>query len=274
VLLTGQFGNMSLSYEGGELLAELVASGHWMQWARTAASLLVGPRRARLRAVTAASFAPWLPPFLWQFLMRKFRGYSFEIGRYTALDQARLRELDLQARAQAHGLDFTYRPWKDGVAMRLWVLGRVDLGNYVKGTLGGWGIDMRDPTADRRLIEFCLSVPTNEFWRNGVRRALARRALADRLPAEVLGATRKGLQAIDWHDGLTAARPQLVEEVSRLEEIAPANRALDLARMRKLVEHWPSEGWHRPEVIDAYRLALLRGVSTGNFIRRASGANA
>jgi asparagine synthase (glutamine-hydrolysing) len=273
VLLTGQFGNMSLSYDGGELLAELVRAGRWMQWGRTAASI-VRARHRRLRGVMAASFAPWLPPSLWRWFARTFQDQNYEINRYTAIDPARLAQLDLPARARARGLDFSYRPWKDGVAMRLWVLGRMDLGNYTKGALGGWGLDMRDPTADRRLVEFCLSVPTEEFYKNGIARALAARALADRLPAEVLGARAKGLQAIDWHEGLTAVRLQLAEEISRLEQLAPANRALDLKRMRGLVENWPSEGWHRPEVIAAYRLALLRGISTGHFIRRASGANA
>jgi asparagine synthase (glutamine-hydrolysing) len=149
----------------------------------------------------------------------------------------------------------------------------VDLGNYVKGTLGGWGIDMRDPTADRRLVEFCLSVPTHEFHRGGVARSLARRALGDRLPAEVLGAKQRGLQAIDWHEALTVSRPQIAEEMSRLAQIAPVARALDIARMSGLVENWPTGGWHQMEVIECYRLALLRGISTGHFIRRACGAN-
>jgi asparagine synthase (glutamine-hydrolysing) len=273
VLLTGQLGNMTLSYDGGELLAELVRARQWMQWGRAAAAI-VRARHRRLRGVMAASVGPWLPPRLWLWFTRIFHGYNYEINRYSAIDPARLAELDLPARARARGFDFSQRPRKDGVAIRLRLLCRMDLGNYTLGTLGGWGLDMRDPTADRRLVEFCLSVPTEEFYKNGVPRALAKRALADRLPAEVLGAKARGLQAIDWHEGLTAARPQLAEEISRLEQIAPAERALDLKRMRRLVENWPSEGWHRPEVSQAYRVALLRGISTGHFIRRASGANA
>jgi hypothetical protein len=30
------------------------------------------------------------------------------------------------------------------------------------------------------------------------------------------------------------------------------------------------EGWHRQEVMEPYRLALLRGISTGHSMRRAS----
>jgi asparagine synthase (glutamine-hydrolysing) len=272
VLLTGQLGNMSVSYDGGELLAELVGAGQWIQWARTAATLM--RTHSRLRHVMVASFGPWLPKRIWRWLKQTFSAHCYDIARYAAINPTRLLELDLEARAHTHGLDFSYQPWKDGVAMRLWMLNRVDMGNYVKGTLGGWGIDMRDPTADRRLVEFCLSVPTREFYRDGVARSLARRALRDRVPAEVLEAKHKGLQAVDWHEGLTVSRPQIAEEVSCLAQIAPVARALDIARMNGLVENWPTGGWHRAEVAEPYRLALLRGISTGHFIRRACGANA
>ncbi len=158
--------------------------------------------------------------------------------------------------------------------MRLWALRRVDSGNYNKGALGGWGIDVRDPTGDRRLIEFCLSVPTEQFFHDGVPRALARAALADRLPPEVLKEKRRGLGSVDWHEGLTAARPQVLDEISRLEQTEPAARALDLPRMRRLAENWPTRGWEREDTIQQYRLALMRGIAVGHFLRRASGGNA
>jgi asparagine synthase (glutamine-hydrolysing) len=137
------------------------------------------------------------------------------------------------------------------------------LGITRKGTLADGGIDVRDPTADRRLIEFCLSVPTEQFFRNGVPRALARAALADRVPAEVLNERRRGLQAVDWHEGMTAARSQILEEIARLEQNGPAVRALDLPHMRRLAENWPAQGWHREDIVEQYRLALLRGISVG-----------
>jgi len=273
VLLTGCMGNTTISYDGSELLAELMRSRQWTNWARNVAAI-VRSRHWRLRGALSATFAPWLPPLLWQMLRRMVDGQSLDIRKYSAIHPLRLAELDLMSRARAHGLDFSYRPWKDGIAMRLWALRRVDPGNYHKGALGGWGIDVRDPTADRRLIEFCLSVPTDQFFHDGVPRALARAALADWLPPEVLKEKRRGLGSVDWHEGLTAARPQVLDEISRLEQTAPAARALDLARMRRLAENWPTGGWEREEIIQPYRLALLRGIAVGHFLRRASGGNA
>ncbi len=89
------------------------------------------------------------------------------------------------------------------------MLRRVDLGNYHAGILGGWGVDQRDPTADRRLVEFCLNVPPEQNLVNGETKALARRAFAGRLPQDVIASRGKGYQAVDWHEGLTAARDSL-----------------------------------------------------------------
>jgi asparagine synthase (glutamine-hydrolysing) len=97
--------------------------------------------------------------------------------------------------------------------------------------------------------------------------------LADRLPRSVLDERRKGYQTADWHEGLTSARVSIEEEVSRLAECGPAAQTLDIGRLRALVENWPSSGWERSETSNAYRLALLRGVSAGHFLRKASGAN-
>jgi asparagine synthase (glutamine-hydrolysing) len=273
VLLTGGMGNITFSYTGNELLPELIRSGQWLKWVH-AVSAAVRAGHWRLRGALLGSFAPWLPPALWQILCRVYYGRSLDVLRYSALHPQRLAELRLRERARAHGLDLTYRPWNDGIALRLWALNRVDIGNSRKATLAGWGIDVRDPTADRRLIEFCLSVPTEQFFRNGVPRALARAALADRVPAEVLNERRRGLQAVDWHEGMTAARSQVLDEIGRLEQNGPAVRTLDLPRMRRLAENWPAQGWHHEDTIEQYRLALLRGISVGHFLRRASGGNA
>jgi asparagine synthase (glutamine-hydrolysing) len=272
VLLTGDAGNLGLSYNGLELLPELVRSGRWFRWWREArASVAAG--RMRWRGVLAATFGPWCPAAIWIWLNKIAYGYAWKVSDYTAIHPSRLAELDLASRAKARNLDLVYRPWRDGFAMRLWVLQRVDLGNYKKGVLGGWHIDQRDPTADVRLLEFCFAVPTQQFLHNGIQRALARRAFADRLPKLVLDEPRRGLQAADWHERLTAVRDGVAVELDRLGNCPPAARAIDVPRLRRLVDNWPSGGWEDVEVIQAYRLALLRGISTGHFLRRTMGGN-
>jgi asparagine synthase (glutamine-hydrolysing) len=272
VLLTGGLGNLGLSYNGLELLPELFRNGRWLRWLREARAL-VAPGGMRWRGVLAKSLGPWCPAAVWVWLNGVVHGSSYEIENYTAINSSRLAELDLPARAKARGVDLAYRPGKDSFAARLWSLRRGDPGNYNKGTLGGWRIDTRDPTADVRLLEFCLAVPTEQFLSGGKQRALARRALSDRLPKLVLDEPRRGLQGADWHEGLTAARDRVAAELDRLEACAPARKALDLPRLHRLLETWPTGGWERNEVIAQYRSSLLRGIAIGHFLRRATGAN-
>ena len=154
------------------------------------------------------------------------------------------------------------------------VLRRADPGNYNKGTLGRWRLDVRDPTADRRLIEFCLSVPAEQYLRNGRPAALAACAFADRLPPEVLDGRRKGLQAADWHEALTTDRENLRSEWKRLAEIPAAACLLDVPRVTALIESWPAGDWNSAEVTAAYRTLMLRATSIGHFLRKASSTNA
>src|SRR5262245_65291884 len=172
---------------------------------------------------------------------------------YVAIHPSRLAQLNIPARAKASNHDLAYRPWKESLALRLKLLQMGDPGNYQKGVLADLQVDYRDPTADIRLLEFSFAVPTEQFLRNGMMRALARRALSDRLPKQVLEETRAGLTVADWHEDLTAARDGIVDELDRLKGCPAAAAALDLPRLRRLTENWPSGGWGQREVLVHYR---------------------
>jgi asparagine synthase (glutamine-hydrolysing) len=272
IMLIGQMGNMTVSYDGLELLPELLRAGHLLGLWREATALM---RKTSMswRGALVQTFGGFVPVWLWQWANATFLGHRPDVLNYTAIRPGRLAELDLAALARQRNLDLSYRPRQDGFATRLFVLGRGDPGNGQKGVLGGWGIEQRDPTADRRLVEYCLSVPTSQYLVDGVPRALAKHALADRLPYAVLNEQKKGYQAVDWHESLTAARGEIAAELDRLSACPPAAKTLDIEKMRALVRNWPKSGWERLEVENLYRQALMRGVAAGHFLRKASGAN-
>ncbi|HEY0106807.1 MAG TPA: asparagine synthase-related protein [Rhizomicrobium sp.] len=272
VLLPAYMGNLTFSYNGFERLAQDFGRGRWLSWYRECAAVIRSGHMSRLGAL-AASFGPQLPPFLWAWLKRVIAHRNLDVRSYTGIHPGRLAELDLEGRARSRDLDFTYRPRKDGFATRLWALRRIDMGNVNKGTLAGWGIDQRDPTTDRRLVEFCLGAPTEQFLSNGVTRALARRAFVDRVPATVLNERRRGRQAADWHEGVNAARAPIVAELARLGDNAAAARALDLDRLQGLAADWPQEGWESDSTELSYRIVLLRALAVGHFLRKAGGGN-
>lgn len=273
VLLTGGMGNMTISYSGEARLPEMIAKGQFGQWFAEAAQLMKR-RVMSWKGVLAMTFGPWIPERVWLWLERSTGRAGREVAGYSALSPRRLADMDLAAKARERNLDLVYRPRKNGREARLWALRRVDQGAFYKGMLAGWGVDVRDPTVDRRLIEFCLSVPSEQWLSGGVPRKLPRLAFAGRLPAEVLWAKAKGLQRADWHEAVGAARDQLGEEIERFADNRHAAEALDVDRLRDLLKAWPPGGWEKEDVTQAYRLAMLRGVSMGHFLRKASGGNA
>lgn len=268
VLLTGQMGNLTISHAGMEHLAQLLGGGRLAALARLWWGL--GRQGVRQRTIAAAALGPYLPRGWWRWIAARLAG-GLPLGVYTALRME--ASWGIESRAGRRGLDLAHQPWRDSVALRIWALDRVDMGVYNKGMLGGWGIDMRDPTADRDLVELCLAIPDAQFIRGGVPRSLGRRAFADRLPDVVLRERRRGFQAADWHVALGADRRGLAMEIDAIERCAVADTLIDAERLRRSVDTWPDGGWHRRDRIARYELALLRGVAAGHFLRRVARTN-
>ncbi len=272
VMLTGVLGNMTLSYNGAHLLAELFLEGRFIKLWREA-SHLVEKTNSSWGGALISTFGPFLPVWLWRRVERRTKGRAYNALDYTAIREDYSIQHDLAALARKRDLDFAGRPWKDGFAFRLWIMIGIERGELAKGTLAGWNIDMRSPLADKRLVEFCLSVPTDEYLCKGVPRSLARRALADRLPPVVLNEYKRGYQVADWHEALTAARAPVASELDRLAANASAAKILNIEMMKNLVENWPNSGWESYEIEGRYRSALLDGIAAGHFLRKVSGAN-
>jgi asparagine synthase (glutamine-hydrolysing) len=257
VLLSGEIGNWTISAAPGSLLAEFLREGRLLAWSRSAWGLMRS-RRARLRGIAASSFGPWIPDALW----RRVSGLSSGPEAW-ATDPVHPRLRAAVAEEQEAG-----RP-KSAFEDAADALMAMDWGEHRKGILGGWGIDKRDPTADVRLIDFCLSLPLDMLMKGGERRPLARAALADRVSPAVLDERRKGYQSADWHVGLTRDRAALIRLLDEMAADSTASRLIDVEGLRGFAGDWPSGGWEDPRTIGKYRIGLLKGITAGHFILAA-----
>lgn len=272
VMLTGQMGNMSISYDGYPYMASLWRKGRWLQWWHELCAYQRTHPQWRRRGLVLRTVGASMPGWLWNQVIARREGRDSGLYHYTAVNLQQATTGWLQQRAAAKGWDLNYRPWHDGRAMRLAVLRRVDTGSAL-ASANLRGLEMRDPTYDRRLVEFCLGVPDSQFLRDGQPRWLLRRLMADVLPEEILEGRGKGYQFADWYEGLTADRERLREQLYRLRQHRRAAQLLDLPALEALLENWPEEGWADMVTIRNYRLKLLRGVALGNFIRYAEPDN-
>ena len=85
---------------------------------------------------------------------------------------------------------------------------RFDYGTYNAAFRALGGFDVRDPTADKRVFEFCYAIPREQYLVGGIDRSLVRRAMRGRLPASTLTRTMRGQQGADWYLSMKDALPE------------------------------------------------------------------
>lgn len=255
-LLCGSRGNFTISFGGAIILPYLARRGHWLQWWREAKAS-VSKNRNRWRGVLMASFEPRLPLPITSALRRMFLGAP-------APDRFCFVRKELQERARGKRQSLGTSGSGDLHRDQLAWLTLTDPGLALKGYLARTGIEQRDPTADRRLVEFCLSLPPDQLLRDGVYRPLARRALADRVPSEILELPVRGYQGADWYARLD--RRDAERMLEDIEASSTATELLDTGKMREAMRDWPVPGRESHDFIFAFGRALTNALGAGIFI--------
>ena len=262
VMLTGEAGNLTTSAGGLAMLTDFVRRGRMLRWWREARA--VAGKGPSWRGVLATSFGPWTPEPVWRRLTR--------LSKDPGVQGSPLLHPEWRPEMAARAVrdSRSSRPPRNNRRFRWELLHQHEPANFRKGKLARWGIDERDPTADRRLAEFCFSVPPDIMFSGGVTRRLARLGLADRLPPEVINAPR-GYQYADWYEGI---EPAALERTLAELERGPAASLLDFDTLRDRVATWPTTGWDQLANIGTYRMAFLMALSAGSFANRMSGGSA
>lgn len=255
VLLTGSLGNLTISSGGEAFLSDLRRLHGRGAWLREAARV-AGSSWRGWRSVLHGALGPALPPSPYRLLRSAFgRG-----GRVSLpiLQQPYRREAeDAFARLDSG-------PPRSALRERRQILEGQDKGEKVSLRL--WGIDVRDPTSDRRLAEFCLTLPPEQLIDGRQGRPVFDRAFRDRLPPQVLRPTHRGYQQADWYE---LFRPADVRAGFAHYAAEPAvAEVIDLRFVEALLDGWPSGGWHRWKQVQLYRDHLLTALAVAAFLYR------
>lgn len=132
------------------------------------------------------------------------------------------------------------------------------------------GIVRRDPTRDKRLIEFCMNIPENQWVHSGNERRLIRRAMQGYLPDMVrLNTTVKGKQAADWIQRIVPQWETIIAEMATIGAGELERKYLDIARIKNLL--------HKNRVLDsgdgnnAEIRMMIRALIFTRFLRKEFG---
>ncbi len=260
ILLTGGCGNYSISYSGDRALQSLLRKGRLAAFARLARDLhRQGPRH--WRSLVHEMLRPWMPMRV-RYAIDRLHGQFAATHEYSMIQRefAHKHDLGLMALEQSHAR-------LDSRGLRLLALLRADPGPFTSGFRQLTGVGMSDPAGDRRVIEYCLSVPVEYYCEKGVPRSLIRNAMIGRLPEQVRTERRKGLQAADFSTRFESVREEALVELERMKQVNLIGHALDLPAMEAMLRLSLSQGDARGGMLRHWP-RLLRALSLGRFLRR------
>jgi asparagine synthase (glutamine-hydrolysing) len=280
VILTGKCGNWTVSWNGGGLIRSLVGTGRWAAaWRETRAMGSTSRVRPAASALVRGGLISRLPWPVQLAIARRRNGDDPLIASEvwwapsSPIHPEFARAQSVAERSRARGYDHWVRRKIDTHERRFGRLMNVQrLAGINSACEALYATDIRDPTADTRIAEFCLSLPEEQYRRGGVSRWLIRRAMADRLPAEVLASPRRGIDTADWFERLSGARTQVFDTLHLLEQSQTASTVLDLSRMRRLAEQMDQPASDPVQRLKDYRQVLERGLMMGRFLRWFEGS--
>jgi asparagine synthase (glutamine-hydrolysing) len=264
VMLTGEMGNLTMSWDGFQLLAELLLTGRW--WRLFSEIRSSGDRwRFMLRSLT---IAPIIPAALFRQYKRWRRGGRPPWHEFSAIHPEFAAQSGVVARAAREYLPFDAPPPRDGRLARILSFhSYCDTADWYAKLRANFGIDVRTPAFDRRLVEFCIGIPQDQYLRKGHDRWLIRRAMQGRLPDVVLANKKKGVQSADWFARLSRERHQIAAELKRLAANSDVASIVDLQRLLAILEDRPGQGfWHHVPVPQALGAAyFIENNSCGKY---------
>jgi asparagine synthase (glutamine-hydrolysing) len=264
-LLTGQGGNATVSWNGAGYLAQLARKRQWKVIWKEMLALKRLHNRPLWRIVLGRVVKPFIPPRLlgtWSRILSGKEAWE----KYSAINRHITDTLNINEQMYLHGPNplFGYGCHTGKNRFSIIEPGRSTLGFFWQESGMGFGIEVRDPTFDRRVMEFCLSIPDDQYVRKGADRFLIRRAMDGFLPPEVLWNTRKGRQGADIGGRLLKNLDETKSALEKVKSSELARQFLDIGKMSRVLSRLEKE-INQKNTHDAGTI-FLRGLMAGLFL--------
>jgi asparagine synthase (glutamine-hydrolysing) len=267
-LLTGQGGNATISWAGVpvNLLPLIVGQQRgdfWQAIEREGRAQGIN----RLKALRRFVFKPLIGP-LWQRIKAAAPWRKPVWQAYSAIHPAFARQMNISRQMAEEGHDPAWGAIFDPRHARSALIqpGKSIIGAIWMENGAGYGLEVRDPTFDRRVMEFCVATPEAQFRRDGQDRWLIRRAMQGYLPDSVRLNRRIGLQAADIAQRVQASRDEIQATLDQMAKHPICQQILDLPRMNRVLAGL-EQTTTRQSQQDCGTI-LLRGLGVGLFLLR------
>lgn len=231
ILLIGSAGNFTLSPSGPPHLVDVLREQGLAHWWRQAIGI-AGFSGGRWLSAFSSSLGPFAPE-------RSYRTALALAGRTRAAAPAvPVLRAPYRAIGEAvlQGIYGDSRPPRSRRHFNRSMLLRRESADKMSLVLSG--LDVRDPTADRRLAELALSIPADLLLSApGAPSPVYERAFRSRLPPDVLNNRRRGIQGADWHR--TLPREETLALMRQLGGNPVVDEFFDLDYVEQTLRNWP-----------------------------------
>jgi asparagine synthase (glutamine-hydrolysing) len=270
VMLSGDMGNLTMSYNGLGLFTELLLTRRWPQ-------LLIEIKSSGLRwrrHVRQHVIRPLIPVPIFRRYKQWRRGQKPPWHDHSLIHPEFAARSEVIERAARDNEPIDTPPLRDTRLGRIRDFRMYDeVADWYARVRANFGLDIRSPAFDRRLVEFCIGIPTDQYLRGGRDRWLIRRAMEGRLPEVVVNQTRWGTPSADWYPRLTRDRNHIAEEVKRLAENPDVASILDMQRVKAILDNWPDRQPPEYTSEEGEMLGLPDALGAAYFIESVMGTN-
>lgn len=242
IMLTGQYGNTTISFGEIEMhLYTLLRTGRLLELSKEVNAFAFQHHYSRKKIYT------WLLSKMKFGLLKNSRKkeqlFSNVYINPELIERFNMMERFRKENKASGSKDvITYRQFRPLIAVQRAL---VQIGEFETRLSLETGVLLRDPTRDRRMIEFCVGLPENQFVYRGVERRLVREYLKDYLPKDVLECRCRGVQSADMRERITKNWDQIYRECIELLEEKAASTLLDVPKIRHKLDAFrdgPSNG--------------------------------
>ncbi|MFB5252943.1 lasso peptide isopeptide bond-forming cyclase [Bacillus mycoides] len=267
VLLSGQRGNWTVSW--GPILdyqAMLLKKLHWMRFYRELYlySRNLGVKKSRVFEVVKRKAFPFLHQLLSSEEQDVFpRIINPEFAKkMNVFDRLKEQDIDITGTSISNAYDMKREQFEKTY---YWSIN----GTYETKLSLRYALWDRDPTNDLRIVQFCLSVPEEQYVQNGVDRSLIRRATKNLLPDKVrLNQRVRGVQGADGVYRMAPFWNEFIEEVEELSVDPIISEFLNVEVIKKAISKLCKEP--RPEyAFDLDFRVLMRSLIFYRFIKKS-----
>ena len=267
VVLDGMGGDSTVSH-GWRRLNDLAASFRWIVLARELR--LFGSRLGKSRwqayrdLIWASGLKPHAPLWLKRSVRRVVGRRSTPVAAPSTFVRATFSDEITRDRSPTRGEVFGPLDTSRELHFSQVATGELPAAMEVTDKIGGWlDLEFRYPFLDRRLVEYCLSLPADLKLRDGWTRYVARVAGTAYLPAEVQWRSDKGNLGYSFHHVLmTIGRSQVEEAIFARRDAL--DRYLDVDALQDALRRCASDEWIFD---DAGTLCWLRCSAAGSRVQ-------